>query len=231
MSQIMKSYWEIKSFRGEISHKFPIIISSGDPYLEALDRSSQQLQIYFSHLGSKSKVLDIGAGDKMIELALRKRDIHARYFSLDTAGPDRKRYDFNDLDLVDQKDFDLIIMQEVLEHMPLELGYKYLQKSYELLSQIGYLALSIPNIRRPMQFHSADFTHVQHYPLSDLYGILRNIGFSRECVIRGIEIRSLRMGILERIGRIVQKLSFKLLDFDFPHGIMIKIRKSTGLST
>jgi len=230
MSQIFEDYWEIKSFRRELPKRFPVIFSTGDPFYEAIDRSSPQLSLYFSYLDNGSKVLDIGAGDKMIELALRKRGIQAEYFSLDTASPNENRYDFTDLDRVDQKDFDLVIMQEVLEHLPLELGYKYLRRSYELLKPGGYLAISVPNIRRPVQFHGADFTHIQHYPLSDLYGILRSIGFSKECVIRGIEIRNPRMGFPERLNRIVQKLLFKLLDFSFPHGIMIKIRKSPGPS-
>jgi len=66
--------------------------------------------------------------------------------------------------------------------------------------------------------------------LSDLYGILRSIGFSKEYDIKGIEIRDPRMGIPGRLNRIFQKLLYKILDFSFPHSIMIKIRKSPGPS-
>lgn len=225
MEEIFENYWRIKLYRSELTDKIPTIISSGDPELEASDLAAPQLSIYFSHLKDGSKVLDIGAGDKLIQKALKNRGIHAKYFSMDTAKRGEIHYDYENLDEIDDS-FDLIIMQEVLEHMPLEFGYKYLKKAYTLLNDKGYLVVTVPNIRRPVHFWNSDFTHTQHYPLGDLYGLLRSIGFSEESIFRFIEIRNPKQTVKQKIIRFTQKILFKLMDFGYPHGVLIKIQKS-----
>ncbi|MFC1462242.1 class I SAM-dependent methyltransferase [Verrucomicrobiota bacterium] len=225
IDEIFSNYWRIKQFGAEIRHPIPVIVSSGDPRMEAEDVHSPQISLYFSGLPSGGSMLDVGAGDKYIEVALKKRGVDAEYFSLDTAQRENVRYDFASLDEI-QTQFDLIVMQEVIEHLPLALGYSYLKRAHALLKPGGELVVTLPNIRHPIQFHKADFSHVQHYPLGDLYGILRVVGFSDEVEFRMIEICPRGLSLRQRVRRHIQKFLFRLLDFSFQHAVLIKVRKA-----
>jgi SAM-dependent methyltransferase len=223
--ELFKKYWKIKSYGNEVPEKIPVLISSGDPFYEATDHSAPQLILYFKNLGEGSKILDVGAGNKHIEIALRNRDIKAKYFSMDTAKRDGLNYDFENLETINEK-FDLIIMQEVLEHLPLETGYQYLKKSYDLLNESGFLVVTIPNTRKPVWFRDSDFTHIQSYPVSDLYGLLRVVGFSGRAEFRRIEIRNRKMNPKQKMILVLRKFLFRVMGFDYAHGILIKIQKN-----
>lgn len=143
---------------------------------------------------------------------------------MDTASHVGLNYNFDHIDRI-TGNYDLIIMQEVIEHLPLATGYHYMKKAFHLLKPQGWFVVSTPNIRRPVRFHSADFSHVQHYPLKDLYGILRVIGFSSKVIFRLIEIRPQKENLSIILRREIQRLLFRLLDFSTAHSILIKIQK------
>ncbi len=225
LDELFQHYWLIKNYGNDIKGAVPVILSSGDPRFEAENPKSEQLRLYFSELRKGARVLDIGAGDKQIGRALEIRGIGAEYLSQDSAHRGDVKYDFGSIDEISGS-YDLVIMQEVIEHMPLEMGYRYLKKAYSLLNPAGHLVVTTPSTRRPLQFHHADFTHVQHYPLRDLYGLLRVIGFSGPAVVRMIEIAPPSRSLGQIVRSHVQKLLFKLLDFGYPHAILIKIGKS-----
>jgi hypothetical protein len=80
VEEIYKNYWKIKSYSDEIPSKIFVLASSGDPYYEANNPSAPQLNLYFSELKNGSKVLDIGAGDMHIEMALKIKRNRSKIF-------------------------------------------------------------------------------------------------------------------------------------------------------
>lgn len=219
-------FWKIQKYRLEaFKMPWPVLLSSGNPSYEAQNLEAEQINLYFSKLPKKNaKILDIGAGEMYIKEALKIRHIEADYRSMDVSSESGKKYDFYDIAGIDGE-YDLIIMQEVLEHLSLDTGLSYLRKAYELLSSQGFLVVTVPNIYRPVQFF-IDFSHITHYPLPDLYAILRSIGFNGEAVLRRVEIRPLGLSTKHRIILQMRKLLYRLMGFAYAHGVLCMIGKS-----
>jgi len=121
--------------------------------------------------------------------------------------------------------FDLIIMQGVLEALPLEKGLHYLEKSRDILKDSGYLVISISNTKNPNEFLNSDFAKVQHYPIVDLYGILRYLGFSEEVILRRIYTWPKELSFKRKILNIIKIILYKLMGFDFANDVLIMIKK------
>jgi len=220
-------FWVIEKYRKEADKmKCPVLISTGDPEREAKDINSKQIELYFSHLQNykkRAKVLDIGAGEMWLKEALKIRNIEADYYGLDISTESGKKYDFYDIDSV-TGEYDLVIMQEVIEHLNLDKGLYYLKKAYEILSSEGFIAVTIPNILNPIQFFK-DFSHVTYYPITDLYAILRSIGFQGVAILRRIEIKPYDLSYKKLLIYKLRKILFRIMGFDFPHGVMCMIGK------
>jgi len=220
-------FWIVEKYRREASNMpKPVLISTGSPQQEAMNIHTEQLSLYFSRLPpppQKARILDIGAGEKQLLEALKVRGIDTDYRSMDISTASEVVYDFYDIESV-TGEYDLIIMQEVIEHLNLETGLKYLRKAYDLLSPDGFIVVTVPNMLRPVQFF-IDFSHITHYPLTDLYGILRSIGFSGEAILRRVEIKPAGMSVKRRIIYSMRKLLYRLMGFDWAHGVLCMIGK------
>jgi 2-polyprenyl-3-methyl-5-hydroxy-6-metoxy-1,4-benzoquinol methylase len=220
-------FWIVENYRREASNMpKPVLVSTGSPQQEAMNIHAEQLNLYFSRLPpppAKARILDIGAGEKSILRALKIRGIDADYKSMDVSSASGVVYDFYDIASITGQ-YDLIIMQEVIEHLDLETGLNYLRKAYELLSLDGFLVVTVPNMSRPVQFF-IDFSHITHYPVTDLYGILRSIGFSGEAILRMVEIKPAGMSVKMRIIYSMRKLLYRLMGFDWAHGVLCMIGK------
>jgi len=220
-------FWIVENYRREASNMpKPVLVSTGSPQQEAMNIHAEQLNLYFSRLPpppAKARILDIGSGEKSILRSLKIRGIDADYKSMDVSSASGVVYDFYDIASITGQ-YDLIIMQEVIEHLDLETGLNYLRKAYELLSLDGFLVVTVPNMSRPVQFF-IDFSHITHYPVTDLYGILRSIGFSGEAILRMVEIKPAGMSVKMRIIYSMRKLLYRLMGFDWAHGVLCMIGK------
>ena len=219
-------FWSIEKLRFE-AFKIPwkTLISSRKPSQEAQNPEAEQIGLYFSKLPQrKTRILDIGAGEMYLKKALENRHINADYYSMDVSEASGEKYDFCDIESIVGQ-YDLIVMQEVIEHLPLDTGLRYLRKAYELLSPQGFLVVTVSNVFRPVQF-LVDFSHTTHYPLPDLYAILRSIGFQGEAILRRVEIRPVGLSIKQRVVLRVRKLLYRLMGFDWAHGVLCMIGKS-----
>ena len=121
-------------------------------------------------------ILEIGAGNRKF-----LPEFHGTYRTMDT--DESTQQDFYSIETVQGK-YDGIVMREVVEHIPRELFFRYLEKIYDSLNSRGALVLSTPN---PMsaQFWS-DFTHISPWPIRDMCCILRSYGFENICIYRVI---------------------------------------------
>ncbi len=131
-------------------------------------------------LGSNSKVLDLGAGahKPFRELV---QSLGATYFSMDI-DPDGA-FDFQAFSEVPEgMRFDLILANQMLEHLPLDEAFNMLNQACEGLVESGTIVVTVPNAAHPVR--QRDCTHVTPWPFNDLYSILRAAGFQIHSMAR-----------------------------------------------
>lgn len=174
----------------------------------------------------RPRLLDVGAGDRGLEQVLRSSGFDGVYRSADT---NELRHDYDDF-LSVQESFDCIVMFEVIEHLPLETGIRFIEKSHELLQAGGLLVLSTPNPDHPCQFWRSDVTHVRPWPASSLWAILRQTGFNGPVSI----YRQHMPGVSGTMWRQLVRRAFllpaqvalsRILDIDYAQNIVVYAEK------
>ena len=131
-------------------------------------------------LGNNGKALDLGAGaHKPFKSMLE--GLGATYFSMDI-DPDGD-FDFNSFsDVPEGMRFDLILANQVLEHVSVDEAFNMVNRAHESLVESGIIVVTVPNAAHPVR--QRDCTHVTPWPVNDLYSILRAAGFEIESMAR-----------------------------------------------
>ncbi len=155
-------------------------------------------------LTSARTVLDVGAGSRRWEPLLTRMGVGARYASCD---PDlRHPHEHNDF-LTVQEAFDAILMLDVLEHLPAEMGVAFIDHAARLLPEGGSLVISTPNPAHPISYQASDFTHVRPWPAPDLFGVCRSAGFTNVRVHRlqhvGSPLRRALVPVQRTLSRLI----------------------------
>lgn len=157
------SWSKVTRWRGECGQRFgtilqiPIVVS---PYVE-----------FIKLLQPNSCVLDIGAG---VEKPVQKYLKGQQYFSLDSDPEgDFDYHSFNEME--DHVKFDLMVANQVLEHLTIVETYDVLNSAEKHLISGGVLLATVPNTAHPVR--QWDPTHITPWPMSDLYSMFRNAGF------------------------------------------------------
>jgi|CXWL01.1.fsa_nt_gi SAM-dependent methyltransferase len=126
--------------------------------------------------GRPLRVLDIGAYDRALGRSLAKLNLPIVYHSVDI--DDSGLHDFQDVQEVVES-YDLICMFELIEHLAFEETDKLFHHAHRILVPGGQLFISTPNPFHPTRFFS-DVSHKQHWPASDLFALLRHVGFEKD---------------------------------------------------
>jgi hypothetical protein len=118
-------------------------------------------------------VLDIGAGiHKPFKQSIAQPG--QKYFSLDS-DPEGD-FDFHSFDEIpDNVKFDLMVANQVLEHLTVAEAFDLLRSAEKHLIPYGVFFANVPNTAHPVR--QWDPTHVTPWPMNDLYSIFRNGGF------------------------------------------------------
>jgi hypothetical protein len=128
-----------------------------------------------------SCVLDIGAGvHKWLQqfVSLPSQG----YYSLDI-DPDGD-FDFRSFEEIPANlQFDLMVANQVLEHVAISDAFAMLCSAYRHLVDGGRLLATVPSPSHPVR-HWGDATHLQHWPMFDLYGLFRSAGFQVPALTR-----------------------------------------------
>lgn len=169
------------------------------------------------NLRSGMRILDVGAGERGMEVKIMKKHARVIYKSMDI---DRNLpHDYYSLDEIDEQ-FDLILLLDVIEHLELEEGVNMLRQVNELLVEEGKLIINTPNIFNPSRFW-LDATHKVAYSYEELGGILLSQGFEVLEIYRtfnaSVPKYFLRLTLFYPLHRI--------LNVDFAKSILIKARK------
>lgn len=90
------------------------------------------------------------------------------------------QYDLNVQSLHDvgrHKNYDVILLQEILEHIPKETSLRLIKEAKALLSDRGFIVISSPN---PKKHEGQEFVwpenHVQEFSLQEMTEMIKNIG-------------------------------------------------------
>ncbi|MBI4966317.1 MAG: class I SAM-dependent methyltransferase [Desulfomonile tiedjei] len=124
-------------------------------------------------LAAQKRVLDVGAGAHMPFRGAVLRAA-AVYYSLDT-DPEGE-FDFRSFgEISEDLSFDLVIANQVLEHMSVDEAFAVVRSSYEHLGDGASLLATVPNAAHPVR--QRDCTHITPWPANDLYSLMRSAGF------------------------------------------------------
>jgi len=126
-------------------------------------------------------VLDFGCGiDKVHRKAYGIPS--NRYFSMDNDPDGDFDYHFIE-DIPKEQQFDLVIMNQVIEHIPFEDCMKMMAHLSEFINGGGNIFITVPNVQHPVRYWG-DLDHVTPWTYEDIYGLFKNIGYEVEQLAR-----------------------------------------------
>lgn len=133
------------------------------------------------HLYQGGKVLDVGAGvDKVLQRILGLDD--DKYHSLDS--DPEGQFTFRTFrEIPEGLLFDMAVMNQFLEHLTVDDAHCALRDTFRVLRENGLLVASVPNAHHPVRYHST-VTHVTNWPFSDVYCLLKHVGFEVADMLR-----------------------------------------------
>jgi SAM-dependent methyltransferase len=220
MIDLQRDYWKLIKLRDELP-RMPVVEVIDDPERWHLNPT---IKTALAAIGTTSSVLDVGAGDRRLERILLAAGWRGSYKSLDIEGS--VSHDYSSIDDV-VGTFDAIFMMEVMEHLQLDVGLRYLDFAAGHLREGGHLLVSTPNMDNINRLWKTDITHIQQYPARDLYALLRLSGFAG--AIKGYRVllssRSRGLSAKQALRLALKRIICKILDADHTEGIFFVAEK------
>lgn len=143
----------------------------------------------FLPVNKDAKILDIGCGTGFFLYFLKKKG-YTNYYGIDISKQQIevcKEKITKDVELVDALDYlndkneiwDLIVMNDILEHIPKIKLMKFLKLVHNSLKQGGTVIVKVPNMANPLGLRSRyiDITHELGFTEDSLYEVLNATGF------------------------------------------------------
>jgi SAM-dependent methyltransferase len=215
LSNIADVYWRLVEVRAQFPGA-PLIRISPD-WREKATPSGPAARLFVEHLAGAETVLDVGAGDRYWADVLRRLGIDAEYRSADLET--RHDHDYGDFLGVEDR-VDAVLMLELIEHLPLEVGLRFIEHAVELLNPGGVLVVGTPNAHHPHWVWSSCMTHVRPWPAQDLWATCRVAGLTDVAIYRQMLVTRRRQTILP-----LQLAMSKLLGIDAAQGLMLFAHK------
>ena len=209
-SSLEHVYWRIV----ELRPRFPgaPLIRIRPNWREHEPPSGPAAALFRRHVTSAASVLDVGAGDRYWKSVLERMGFAGRYESADI---DRRHAHEHQDFLEVQDEFEVILMLELLEHLSLDLGMRFIAHARRLLLPGGVLVMGTPNPRHAHHFFSADFTHVRPWPAHDVWAMCRVLEFDHVQVYRQMFVPGRRAVLLP-----AQLILSKILELDPAHSLI-----------
>ena len=181
----------------------------------------------------KINLLEIGpGGGDFLNLAFSKgAQVSGLEFSEISARLLRKKYKdkfkiyFGELSKI-QKKFDLIVLNDVLEHVRDPAGY--LSRIYKLLKDDGYLYISVPSLDsisykiQKTRWVEFKLEHLYYFNDLNLRKLLFKSGFTNILTKKDFKVLSLKYIFGHFIKHSTLKYFFKIMDLIFPNFLLYK---------
>jgi hypothetical protein len=212
-------YWKILENRPLFyKQKIPALI--GFESQTKLDEVGQTIKKLIEKKGS---VLEIGSGNNALQKKIRDAGYQGIFHTMDieTKFP----HDFHSLDEIKER-YDVILMLELIEHMPLDFFFSYLDFVEKHLKSEGTLVISTPNTAHLNQIWKGDMTHMRPFPLRDLFSLLTARDYSTQ--MYKVHLIEENYGILRWIRRRLAQLIAWILYAEIYEGVIIFATRSSA---
>ncbi len=219
MQEIYDDYWSRMQFREEFNRigKIPVKRWRQSEDLNEIE------QVYFDKMQNLGSILEIGSGTNILQQKFLREGYRGTYHTMDLSREFPHNYhDLNEVTCV----YDGMIILEVIEHMKLEEFWSLLDFIDSHLAPDGTLVISTCQPGSIVPWESWDMTHVQHYPLHDLYALLRARGYSAQCY--RIWIQKQKCSGREKIRLWLRKVLCCLLGVDYADTAALIARKKSA---
>jgi len=215
LAQLENVYWRLLELRP--SYPGAPLIKIRPDWREQQPPKGPAAALFRRHLSNVRSILDVGAGARIWESVLASLAPAASYASADI---DRlHRHDFGDFLAVEER-FDAILMLELLEHLPLELGLQFIGHAIRLLNAPGVLVIGTPNPAHAHHIWSVDVTHVRPWPAHDLWSVCQVAGLT------GVEVyRQMVTTRRRQLAAPIQVSLSRLLGLDPAVGLLLFAHK------
>lgn len=168
-------------------------------------------------VAERTRVLEVGAGDRRMGELLRARREGVEYRSIDI--DPHGEHDYRSLDEIDRA-FDCVFAFEVVEHIAAEEIPGWLARLSELLSPGGRLVLSTPNTYYPPAY-LRDVTHRTPLCYDELAALVSAAGLEVERIARVYHDPVHR----KLLRRYLFGWLFEMIGIDFARQIILVARK------
>lgn len=219
MQEMYDEYWQRMRFREEFNNLSGIPVKRWY-FSEGLNEMEQ---VYFDTLKESESVLDIGSGTNSLKKKFHDNGYGGIYHTMDLSR--EFPHDFHNLDEIERV-YDGILILEVIEHMRMEEFWKLLDFVDAHLAPEGKLVISTSHPRSVIPWESWDMTHIQHYPLHDLYAVFRSRGFSAECY--RLWCRRARVGIVQGMRLLLRRFLCYILGIDYVDSFALILQRKVA---
>ena len=183
---------------------------------EVGEQLNEMERIIFARTKDAARLLDYGAGDKLLKRKFMAAGFRGRYETLDLSREDQHEY--TSISEVSGP-FDAILCLEVIEHMSLNDYVDLMDAFGKLLAPGGTLIIGTPNPLCVVPMWAGDPGHVQQYPIADL---------AADFVVRDYSVEAFRVrygpwpkGIRERLRFLAMRSLCYLLSVDYAQGLIV----------
>ena len=222
MMNIYDNYWTRMKLREEFGKIGRIPAKRWCPS-EGLNEIEK---VYFNRIRESNSILEIGSGDNTLQKKFRQSGYEGAYHTMDISR--EFPHEFSDIKEIEGV-YDAIVMLQVIEHMNLNEFGETLEVVESHLAPEGKVIISTTQPQSIIPWESWDMTHVQHYPLHDLYTLFRTRGFSVECY--RVYTQRPPSTNRERIRLFLRKLLCYILGVDWADSVALILQKESSPDT
>lgn len=177
-------------------------------------------EVYFSEMKDLASILEIGSGTNSLQKKFHDNGYGGLYHTMDLSR--EFPHDYHDLSEIEGV-YDGIVILEVIEHMSLQEFRGLLEFIDGHLAPRGKLAISTPHSRSISPWASWDMTHVQQYPLHDLYTLFRTRGFSAKCY--RVWCQKPHCAVRQRVRLFLRKVLCYILGVDYVDSVALILQR------
>ena len=147
-----------------------------------IDTMGALLKYFFSYdIASTNVFLDIGCGDKFLQLPIEEHGITYIGVDIDQCNFESDKLKFSD------KTIDIAVMYSVIEH--LKNPDNLLTEIQRILKPDGFLIIETPNWDYSSKIFYDDYTHVRPYSSKSLLRLLNDYGFHSSCCVPNLRCK------------------------------------------